>query len=249
MTPNHPRILITGAGGAAAVVLLHHLDGRAELHAADIDPLAAGLYRVEEGRRHLVPRGDSGRLVPALLRLCKTHRIDLLIPTVDSELLDVSQAVPQFEAHGTKVLVARPETLKLCLDKVRLCARLDPIAPRTVPIDAMIPGDWDYPVLVKPRDGAGGRGIRVVRDLSAMRLLETRPNDMVQEFLPGTEYSVDVLRLDRRVLASVPRERLKVDSGVAVAARTVRDRDVQEAARFAAMSEADAAAGARRGSN
>ena len=65
--------------------------------------------------------------MPALLRLCKAHRIDLLIPTVDSELLDVSRAASEFEAAGTKVLVASPETLELCLDKVRLVSQTSPV--------------------------------------------------------------------------------------------------------------------------
>ena len=47
---------------------------------------------------------------------------------------------------------------------------------------------------------------------------------LVQEFLPGAEYSIDVLATQSgNVVAVVPRERLKVDSGVAVTARTVRD--------------------------
>ena len=44
---------------------------------------------------------------------------------------------------------------------------------------------------------------------------------LVQEFVPGEEYSVDVLASrDGRIAAAVPRARLKVDSGIAVAART-----------------------------
>ncbi len=47
---------------------------------------------------------------------------------------------------------------------------------------------------------------------------------LVQEFLPGEEYSIDVFA-DRvgHVVAAVPRLRAKVDSGVSVGGRTVRD--------------------------
>lgn len=235
MLATKPRILVTGAGGAAAIVLLHHLRDRATLHAADIDPLAAGLYRVQEGRRHLVPRGDSGHLVPALLRLCKAHRIEVLIPTVDSELLEIARRRAEFEALGTRVLVASAGTLEVCLDKVLLCEALAPIAPRTAVLDPDFDGEgWSFPLLVKPRDGAGGRGIRTIEDCEALETMDRRPNDMVQEFLPGAEYSVDVLRLNGEILAAVPRERMKVDSGVAVAARTVRDPLLERHARIAA---------------
>lgn len=234
MSQRTPRILVTGAGGAAAVVLLEHFSARATLHAADIDPLAAGLYLAPEGHRHIVPRGDSGRLVPALLQLCERYEIDVLVPTVDMELLEVSRAQERFRAVGTQVLVASPTTLELCLDKLRLCRHLSGIAPRSEPLLEADPSDWTYPVLVKPRDGAGGRGIRMVHDEEALRALPARPKDMIQQYLPGTEYSVDVLRLGGVILAAVPRERLKVDSGVAVAARTVRALDVEAAARYAA---------------
>jgi carbamoyl-phosphate synthase large subunit len=55
---------------------------------------------------------------------------------------------------------------------------------------------------------------------------------LVQEFLPGEEYSVDVLAAsDGRFVAAVPRARLKVDSGVAVTARTLHDRELEDLAR------------------
>ena len=47
---------------------------------------------------------------------------------------------------------------------------------------------------------------------------------ILQELLPGEEISVDVLaRRDGAVVAAVPRLRLKVDSGIAVAGETIHD--------------------------
>ncbi len=54
---------------------------------------------------------------------------------------------------------------------------------------------------------------------------------MLQEYLPGEEYSVDVyVRRDGRVIAAVPRARMKIDSGIAVASRTVNVPEVIAAA-------------------
>ena len=63
------RILITGAGGAAAVSVWKSLSAEHELYMADIDPLAAGLYLVPPERLLIIPRGDAPELVPALPRL------------------------------------------------------------------------------------------------------------------------------------------------------------------------------------
>ena len=53
------RILITGAGGAAAISVWKSLSAEHELHMADMDPLAAGLYLVPPEQRLIIPRGDA----------------------------------------------------------------------------------------------------------------------------------------------------------------------------------------------
>ena len=52
---------------------------------------------------------------------------------------------------------------------------------------------------------------------------------LVQEHLPGPEYSLDVLATESgEVRAVVPRERLRVDSGIAITSRTVHDDELEE---------------------
>ncbi|MFP3416344.1 ATP-grasp domain-containing protein, partial [Bacillus sp. SIMBA_074] len=54
---------------------------------------------------------------------------------------------------------------------------------------------------------------------------------IVQDFLPGEEYSVDVIAdAAGSVVAAVPRTRARVDSGVAIAGRTVHDDELESAA-------------------
>ena len=86
------RILITGAGGAAAISVWKSLSAGHELHMADMDPLAAGLYLVPPDRRLIIPRGDAPELVPALLEACRERRVEALLPTVDAELAPVAAA-------------------------------------------------------------------------------------------------------------------------------------------------------------
>ena len=92
------RILITGAGGAAAISVWKSLGADHELHMADMDPLAAGLYLVPPDRRLIIPRGDTPELVPALHKACKERRIEALLPTVDAELAPVAAVRDSFAA-------------------------------------------------------------------------------------------------------------------------------------------------------
>jgi carbamoyl-phosphate synthase large subunit len=91
---------------------------------------------------------------------------------------------------------------------------------------------WDFPVIVKPRRGAGSRGVRLIGSQAELDAVHDAEEDqLAQELLPGDEYSVDVLAgLDGRVIAAVPRARLRVDSGVAVAGVTVHDEELVETA-------------------
>src|SRR5215467_10800343 len=100
------RILITGAGGAAAVSVWKSLSAEHELHMADMDPLAAGLYLVPARQRVIIPRGDSPELVPALRRACQEREIEALLPTVDAELAPVAAEREMFAALGVALPIS-----------------------------------------------------------------------------------------------------------------------------------------------
>jgi carbamoyl-phosphate synthase large subunit len=201
-----------------------------EFFSADIDPHAPGLYLVDSAHRLLLPRGDDPGFVEAMLEICGEHDIDVLVPTVDSELVPLADARDELEAAGTSVLVAPTRALRLCLDKWALMQVADgsvPI-PRSAPLDDDFdPGDFELPVLVKPRVGSGSRGVRRVDSWDALGAVRDR-SLLVQAHLPGPEYSLDVLaRADGEVRAVVPRERLRIDSGIAITSRTVHDEELE----------------------
>ena len=233
------RVLITGMGGPAGISVLRGIaDDPLDVYSADIDPFAAGLYLVAPGRRVMLPRGDSPRFVPAVMDVCREHAIDVLVPTVDSELLPVAEARGEFEAAGVALVNPSAETLRMCLDKWALHQRCEGVV--RVPASAVIDGDFDpalieLPVIVKPRSGSGSRGIRLISDRDELAAVARDGTQLVQEHLPGPEHSLDVLaRRDGRVLAVVPRERLKVDSGIAVTARVTRDEQLESFGRTVA---------------
>jgi carbamoyl-phosphate synthase large subunit len=76
----------------------------------------------------------------------------------------------------------------------------------------------------------------VITEWSELETSSMQRDLIVQEYLPGEEYSVDVLAdpTTGSVVAAVPRSRLKVDSGIAVAGRTVHEAGLEESARTVA---------------
>ena len=102
-----PRVAITGVGGPSAVsLLLAFADANVELLAGDVDPYAPGLYLVAPEHRWILRRGDDPRFVDDMLARCIDARVNVLIPTVDSELFPLARRVADFEKRGIKLLRA-----------------------------------------------------------------------------------------------------------------------------------------------
>ncbi|MGX5681468.1 ATP-grasp domain-containing protein [Schumannella luteola] len=227
------RVLVTGAGGPAGVAVIRSLLKRREVtvFAADMDGWASGLYLVPAAQRRLVEPGRSPEFVNGVAALVAADRIDVVVSTVDVELPPLAA-----RRNDLGAVLAAPsiETLEVTLDKFLLAERCAPLlrTPTTALLTAeSVARDWEFPVIVKPRRGAGSRGVRIVADRAALEAIPLDESLIVQELLPGEEYSVDVIADARsHVIAAVPRTRTRVDSGVSIAGRTVHDEGLQSTA-------------------
>lgn len=206
---------------AAAKVLLVRAFGQAAhrrggvVIAADLAPHNAALF--EADRAVLVPPSDAPEFADVLVELCMRHDIKLVVPTRDGELAAVAAAKPRLAAMGVVALAPSDRALSVCHDKrrfVEFCQGLGLATPRTY-----APGQLPdtFPVFVRPMEGAGGKGARIVS------CAEDLPGDrglLVQSLEAAPEYSIDVLmNLDGRPLQAVARRRLAVRDGEAVKSR------------------------------
>ncbi|KTD17289.1 ATP-grasp domain-containing protein [Legionella jordanis] len=218
------KILITGAGGAAAISVWKSLNQEHELYMADIDPCAAGLYLVPAGQRKIIPRGDSSDFIPRLLDVCRLNQIELLIPTVDVELLPLAMHKTEFSKHNIQVPISPEKALNICRDKFKLLKFCEDtgFTPSFFLLNKEgLKTKINYPCFAKPRFGSGSNGVLTIYDKNALSQLPMDGSYLIQELLPGQEFSVDVyIQSNGQALASVPRLRLKIDSGIAVACQT-----------------------------
>jgi len=216
------NVLITAASRRVSLIQAFvqaqkRLGLRGNVVTTDVSSLSPGLYF---GSKHyIVPLTTDKQYIPIIKSICFKERIHLLIPTIDDELPLFGKYRNDFHAVGIRVAVSSARTGLICNDKYEtaqfLKAKGIPFARTWLPEELNIP-QLEYPLFLKPRSGRGSVGAYPIKNERELRFfLEYVPEPVVQEFLYGKEYTIDVLSdFGGKVISVVPRERVVVRSGV-----------------------------------
>ena len=215
-------VLLTGVGKRYDIVSA--FAQHATVVAADPNPLAPAQYAAHH--RFSVPRIEDPEYVPTLAALCEQHRARAVVPLTDLDLEVLGQArvdglLPAF--------VPDPEIARATFDKYEahlLLERLGLPSPPTV-----LPGDpaEHFPVMVKPRWGSGARSIHRADDAAAAAFFVDyiREPTMVQRFMDGPEFSIDILcDLRSRCLNAIPRTMIESRGGESIKGKVIDDREL-----------------------
>ncbi len=230
--PKRINALITSAGVASAVNVIKSLRLQEEfdvsLVAIDMDPMAAGLHLADH---HYVspPIRDPEEYLGFLRDLCTRHRVSVLYPCYSRELSLVSQARESFSSLGVQMLVPPPEVIDLCNSKQHMAQLVSELGIPT-PACVLDPGPSDLPLFSKLDEGSSSTGALVVDDAHMLNhLLVSGESRIYQDYVQGTEYTVDAL-CDRqsRLLFAGPRIRLATKSGQSVKAITVHNKALSD---------------------
>jgi carbamoyl-phosphate synthase large subunit len=200
-----------------------------KLIATDITSTSPAFHAADEGV--LVPRAEAPEYISALLEIVRERRIGLLVPLTDLDLRVLSKEQSRFDELGCTVMIGTEESVAICRDKSLTNSLLGEIGLATVEtfsLEAFRDHPF-YPCFAKPVRGSAGVGSSVIRDeLELNAHVETYGRKIiVQEYLPGREFTIDVYR-DRagEVRCVVPRQRLLVRSGEVEKGITVRSEEL-----------------------
>lgn len=202
------------------------LDINGRLLAADITTSSSAFQKADRGLT--TPRVGRIDYIPALLEAVRKHHVGLLVPLTDLDLRSLARHRDEFAETGCTVMVGDEASVTLCRDKTRCNfvlkkARLMPI--RTCTLNDFRKRPF-FPCFVKPVRGSGGVGTGVIQDKKELEGHIATFGDMliVQEYVPGSEYTIDVYRSrDGQVRCVVPRQRLVIRSGEVEKGVTVKD--------------------------
>lgn len=231
------RILFTCAGRRIELMQAFRKAARslgvaAELHATDTDPFfAAGCFA---DRAHQVPRADSSGYVNSLLKVVERYKIDLLVPLLDVELLALAKARGRFDRIGCGVLISSPKVVEICRNKINTYEFLKDHGidtPCTWRLDEVLSfKKQQFPYFLKPVAGSASKGNYIIRNRQELGSPLLKVDDpIVQEFVDGTEYTLDVYTgFDGVPRSVVPRRRLEVRGGEVTTACTYKHERIME---------------------
>ena len=200
--------------------------------ATDVNAYSPAVHVAD--RAYAVPLATDPGYTEALLDICRAERIRLVVPTIDDELTVVGEARERFRQMGVFAACSSAATAAACNDKYETCTQLTAhgIPAATTYLPHELPASPVFPLFIKPRVGRGAVGAHVLNDARDLAyFLDRVESPIVQEYLTGPEFTIDVLCDGRgRPISIVPRERVVVRSGVIDRGRTVKSRPLIELA-------------------
>lgn len=191
-----------------------------------------------------VPRGDDPGYADAILDICIKEQVDVVIPIMSVELETLAKHADKFAKAGVVLSVSDLEPLQIANDKLALLKFMqDNNIPTARFCEVNCVEDVDkaleavgVPVVFKTTEGSGSRGMRIIdpsksrfdilfheKPTSAYVTLQDfketlREGDMppmlAMEYLPGAEYTVDMLCDHGKVLYNLCRRGLNVQTSI-----------------------------------
>ena len=193
---------------------------------------------------YTVPRGDDPGYADAILNICIKEHVDVVIPIMSAELVALAKNADRFAQAGVVLSVSDLESLKIANNKLALFEFMKEQGiptPRFCEVNSVEDVDRalelvGVPVVFKTTEGSGSRGMRIIDPsksrfdilfhekptsayVTAQDFKETlaegyMPQMLAMEYLPGHEYSVDLLCENGNVIYSLCRRGLNVQTSI-----------------------------------
>jgi len=227
------NILISCAGGPAAIGAiksLKEINFKGNIVTIDCDPLAVGGYLSDIN--YIVPLSTSKNYWDEVLNIIIKEKITIILPTGDSDIKHFSKHKEQLNKLGVTVFMSDYDSIIKCQDKKLFfdyCYSKFPL-----PFTSSNYKDLKFPMFAKPEYGSGSRGIKVCYKTSDIKTLDKEEsvhrssNYLFQEYLPGQEYTVDVLcDLENNPIIIVPRKRLQIKAGISSKGQVIKHKQIE----------------------
>jgi len=214
------NILITSAGRRVGLVRSFQTELKkkfptSKVYTAEANPQWSSACRISDGY-FTIPRVDNENYINSILELCVKKQIKIIVPSIDTELLVLSDSKELFLSNNIQLVVSDFDFVSKCRDK-----RQTNILFKDLKIE--IPSAIDkknpsFPLFIKPYDGSLSKDIYVINSKEELTdSLLNNPKLMFMEYINPKdfhEYTIDAYydkNSDLKCL--VPRRRIEVRGG------------------------------------
>lgn len=176
-----------------------------------------------------LPYVDEPGFIDAVNAVISSYEIDYLIPALDRVLLGFAVHQERLECG---VIGSPLETCRICCSKRRTYETFSGVL-RVPALYRSLSDVAKWPVFLKPDEGCGSRGTRLVGSPHEAEFFLDRDQELLaMEYLPGKEYTVDCFT-DRHgsLRFAGTRQRIRIQNGISVHSRPV------EAGEFRTLAE------------
>lgn len=196
--------------------------------AADLLATAPAIYFADN--YYLIPRIGSDNYIERIIDICNEENIQLIIPTIDTELMILANNKDYIENQtNARLLVSDLSVIEICRNKINSQNFFEEKGfgvPKL--IKNINSNNFEFPVFIKPIDGSSSINTFKVNNQKELEFFNSYiKTPIVQELVSGKEYTIDVfLDFDSNIITVVPRQRLAVRSGEISKGKIIKDRDI-----------------------
>ena len=159
-----------------------------------------------------ISKGNDPKYLQKILQICDTEKPDLILPSSEDEILTLSQNKRLFDQRNIVLLCPNYDTVLTCNDKIKTNIFF---------VENNIP----TPRIYESKNIENVYRLDNSDDLEFYQKKIKEP--IIQEFISGEEYSVDILSdFESNAISIVPRIRIQTESGISIKSKTVNEQTI-----------------------
>jgi len=214
------NILITSAGRRVSLVKyfkeeLKKIIPSGKLIVVDFKTKLSPAAQIADQAFNICKIEEEG-YVDALIKICIENNIKLIIPTIDTELIKLSENIEKFNRNGIQVVISDKKIIKCCGSKLEHKKIFDKLKIKIPELYSK--NDYKLPLFIKPVHGSSAQNNFIINheaDISTKQLDDKEL--LFFEYIDKThfdEYTCDVYYDKSGVLKCViPRKRIDIRAG------------------------------------
>ena len=213
-SPKKISVLLTSTGGFGATSYIDCLKNNYEnrnIRVVCSDVVDQPIMHYKADCFHLLPKGNSKKYIPALIKLCKKENIDVVIPCSGSEVFTISKNIKLLNSHDIFSTVPNFEVVKKTMNKAEIYQLLQQNG-ISVPQYFLVHNKDELkkalrflgypknPVCFKPnnyRSSGGSRGFRILREKNSISdiIVNQKPTSVEIDY----ESTLDLFNKDKNI--------------------------------------------------